>query len=267
MRCPNCHANLRNESQLCPNCGTYVRYEGLSAETAAGSALALGKKARLARLEADYTGAEFLSARAYNAVIIGVLLYGIIVNVILCFAVGDVYRYINPALFLVLYFVCAIAGTIITARSSNPWVSFLGYNLVVVPLGLTISTLVEAYGGIGSGIVTTAFLYTGLITFGMLGASMAFPELFEKIGGALLACLIGLVLCELVLLLFRVPQYVTDWFAAGLFSLYIGYDIYRSQQFAKTLDNAVDCALDIYLDVANLFIRILSILARSKSDD
>ena len=59
-------------------------------------------------------------------------------------------------------------------------------------------------------------------------------------------------------------QVVTDWIAAGLFSLYIGYDIYRSQQFAKTVDNAVDCALDIYLDVANLFIRLLQILGHRK---
>ena len=49
---------------------------------------------------------------------------------------------------------------------------------------------------------------------------------------------------------------------AGVFSLYIGFDVWRSQQFPKTVDNAVDCALDIYLDLANLFIRLLSILAR-----
>ena len=55
---------------------------------------------------------------------------------------------------------------------------------------------------------------------------------------------------------------MTDWIAAGIFSLYISYDIHRSQQFAKAVDNAVDSALDIYLDLANLFIRLLSILAR-----
>ena len=57
---------------------------------------------------------------------------------------------------------------------------------------------------------------------------------------------------------------MSDWIAAGLFSLYIGYDVYRSQQFAKTVDNAVDCALDIYLDIANLFIRLLSIMGKKR---
>ena len=68
-----------------------------------------------------------------------------------------------------------------------------------------------------------------------------------------------------MLAIFHVQQQVTDWIVAGLFSLYIGYDIYRSQQYPKTVDNAIDSALDIYMDLANLFIRLLSILA--KRDD
>ena len=83
-----------------------------------------------------------------------------------------------------------------------------------------------------------------------------------KFGGVLIGGLIGLVLCEIILLIFRVDQVVTCWIAAALFSLYIGYDIHRSQQFAKTVDNAVDSALDIYLDVANLFIRLMEILGK-----
>ena len=67
----------------------------------------------------------------------------------------------------------------------------------------------------------------------------------------------------MLLILGRV-QTVTSWIAAGVFSLYIGYDVYRSQQFPKTVDNAVDCALDIYMDIANLFLRILQILGKRK---
>ena len=58
---------------------------------------------------------------------------------------------------------------------------------------------------------------------------------------------------------------VEPWIAAGLFSLYLGYDIYRSQQYPKTIKNAVASALDIYLDLANLFIRLLEIMG--KKDD
>ena len=127
-----------------------------------------------------------------------------------------------------------------------------------------LSVVIAQYGGIRTAIVTDAFLYTLFITVGMTGAALAFPGLFAKLGGALLGTLIGLVVCELLLLIFRVGQNLTDWIAAGLFSLYIGYDVYRSQQFAKTVDNAVDCALDIYLDIANLFIRLLRLLSRRR---
>ena len=74
--------------------------------------------------------------------------------------------------------------------------------------------------------------------------------------------LIGMVVCEIVLLILGVKQVWIDWIVAAIFTLYIGYDIHRSQQYPKTLDNAVDSALDIYMDIANLFIRILSIMGK-----
>lgn len=268
MKCPNCHADIPNDARFCTECGAnlqHVNEERLqAASTAASAGLALGQAARQARLEAYVEPGAIISARAYNAVLIGVVAWGLLVNVVLCAFVGDVYRYISPGVFLVIYLVCAFGGIMLAAKSNNAALSFLGYNLVVVPFGLVISTLVHEYGGMDSIVVRDAFVYTLVITLGMLGLEMMFPSFFEKLGGALLGCLIALLVCEVVLLLLRFPQSVTDWIAAGLFSLYIGYDIHRSQQFPKTLDNAVDCALDIYLDIANLFIRLLQIFGKKK---
>ena len=102
----------------------------------------------------------------------------------------------------------------------------------------------------------------GVGQYGMGAVVLIAPGLFEKLGGALLGCLGGLVLCEIVLLLCGVRQTVIDWVASGLFALYIGYDIHRSQKFVKTVDNAVDSALDIYMDIANLFLRLLSLMSK-----
>lgn len=274
MICPNCGAEIEGNSKFCENCGTKVeraeRQPALSEAqlAAAGTAtLALGKAARQARLEADYSNAEIISDKAYNGILIGVVLWGLLVNAVLCAVAGSFVNSINPVAFLIGYFVCAIAGILLSGKSKNPVVSFIGYNLIVVPFGLVIASLVKSYGGLDSSIVRDAFVYTALITAGMLCSVFAFPELFKKLGGALLGCLLGLVLCEIILLIFRVPQVITDWIAAGLFGLYIGFDIYRSQQFEKTVDNAVDCALDIYLDIANLFVRLLRILGSSKKND
>ena len=274
MICPNCGAEINENSKFCEYCGAKMQLAAQPpvqaetaaqlAETAGTAALVLGKAARRQRLEADYTGVTELSGRAYNLILCAVVLWGLLVNAALCYTVGDIYRVINPILFFILYFVLVIAGSAIAAKSHNPLVSFLGYNMIVVPLGLVLSTLVYAYGGVRAEVVGSAFVYTALVCAGMLCAVLAFPELFQRLGGALLGCLMGVLLCEVVLLLFGVGQRLTDWIVAGLFSLYIGYDIYRSQQFVKTVDNAVDCALDIYLDIVNLFIRLLRILGRSE---
>ena len=266
MICPYCHSEVSDGTKYCPECGAtlYTAREADSLQTAANAGVLLGQAARKARLEAVYTPDQIIGDRAYNGILLGVLLWGLLVNVLLCTFVGSVYRWMSPVAFVVFYLVCAVAGILIAGKSRKPLISFLGYNLVVIPFGLLISTLVDAYGGIDAEIVRYAFLYTLLITVGMSGAVLAFPQFFAKLGGALLGVLIGLIVCELVLLIAGIPQQVTDWIAAGLFSLYIGYDIYRSQQFAKTVDNAVDCALDIYLDIANLFVRLLQIMGKRR---
>jgi hypothetical protein len=203
-----------------------------------------------------------LSDTMYNGAIAAVLLWGLLVNYLLCKYAYDFAANMNPAVLIIGYLVLAIGGTVIAGRSRKPAVSFLGYNMVVIPFGLVISLLVGTYTKVDPDIVTYAFLYTMLISVAMMALVMIRPQFFAKLGGVLTAVLMGVILCEVVLLIFHVRQSWTDWLVAGLFSLYIGYDVYRSQQFPKTLDNAVDSALDIYMDIANLFIRLLSILGR-----
>lgn len=271
LKCPFCQTDNQAGAKYCISCGAKLpeqsQNRAAQAETmkkAGSSVFAFGAEARKQRVMQAVEPGALISDNAYNGVIVGVLLWGLIINYILCRTVGDVFRYVSPTIFFIGYIVMAIAGILISSRSQNVIVSFIGYNLVVVPFGLVISTLVEYYAEVDPSIVTNAFLYTFLIAAGMLVLAVLKPSIFASLGGALGSVLLGLILCEVVLLLFRVQQHVTDWIAAGLFSLYIGYDIYRSQQYPKTMDNAVDSALDIYMDIANLFIRILSILGDSK---
>ena len=237
------------------------------AKTASNTGVLLGRAARQARIQAAVDSNEIISDRAYNGVILGTLLWGLVVNYVLCVLFSDSILNVNPLILLIGYLVLALSGTIIAMRSENPYISFLGYNMVVVPFGLVLSWFVGILGGTGSQEVTYAFLYTMLITTGMFACYLIAPQFFARLGGCLLAILGGLVLCELVLLIFHVDQIMTDWIAAALFSLYIGYDIYRSQQYPKTVDNAIDSAVDIYMDIANLFLRLLIILANSKRND
>ena len=268
MICPNCHSQNDNNAKLCSSCGADLTAGNGSLKAATNTGLVLGKAARAARLQEAVDPDAIISDRAYNGTMVGVLLWGLLINVLLCWKVGSVYNAfpnMSPLAFLIGYLVLAFAGIFTTVKAKSPLIAFLGYNLVVIPFGLVISTLVEAYGGIGSNVVTLAFLYTLLVTVGITATVIMFPNLFAKLGGVLGGVLIGLILCEIVLAIARVQQIWTCWLAAGLFSVYLGYDIYRSQQYPKTVKNAVMSALDIYLDLANLFIRILEILG--KKDD
>jgi FtsH-binding integral membrane protein len=55
-----------------------------------------------------------------------------------------------------------------------------------------------------------------------------------------------------------------DWAVAAIFCGYIGYDWGRAMRIPKTVDNAVDSAAAVYMDIVNLFARILRILGRRR---
>ena len=265
MKCPNCGAENDAGAGRCSSCGSSLdRNSGVpeAAKAVIPTGLKIGKKARLARIREVVDPKAIVSDRAYNGTIVVVLLWGLLINYLLCRFVGTVIFTLNPIVLLVGYLVLVIAGILISAKSHHPLISFLGYNMVVIPFGLIIALMVETYGGLNSNVVTQAFLYTLLISTAMMACVMIAPNFFSKLGGALSMVLIGMVVCEIVLLILGVKQVWIDWVVAAIFTLYIGYDIYRSQQYPKTLDNAVDSALDIYMDIANLFIRILSILGK-----
>ena len=222
---------------------------------------------KLERLYADYNLNDVIDRQKYNLIMGGIVVYGLVVNYILCRAVPNVYEFINPIMFLIGYLVMVIAGTAISAKSSNPIVSFIGYNMVVVPCGLVVSMAVQVYGGLESDIVSQAFLYTFCISGIMIASSMLLPGVFESMGKYLFYGLIAVVIGSVIGIFINGVFNAFAWFGALIFSLYIGYDFYRAQQYTPTLDNAVDCALDIYLDIINLFLKLLRILGRRSSRD
>lgn len=222
---------------------------------------------KLERLYADYNLNDVIDRSKYNLIMGGIVVYGLVVNYILCRAIPNVYEIINPILFLIMYIVLVIAGTAVSAKSSNPIVSFIGYNMVVVPCGLVVSMAVQVYGGLESDIVSQAFLYTFCISGIMIASSMLWPAVFETVGKYLFFGLVAVLLGSIIGIFINGVFNAFAWFGALIFSLYIGYDFYRAQQYMPTLDNAVDCALDIYLDIINLFLKLLRIMGRRSSRD
>lgn len=72
-----------------------------------------------------------LTDKQYNIAIGIILLWGFLVNTIMCVFFHDTFCNLNPTMVLIGYFVVALAGIGMSKFSDNPIVSFIGYNLVV----------------------------------------------------------------------------------------------------------------------------------------
>lgn len=104
-----------------------------------------------------------------------------------------------------------------------------------------------------------ALVTTVAITLLMILLGSIFPQIFLSMGRVLGVCVTGVVICELIFLLigFSTPS-IWDWIVALIFCGCIGYDWAEAQTKPRTLDNAVDSVVALYLDIVNLFVRLLS---------
>ncbi len=131
---------------------------------------------------------EIISERAYNLALGGTVFYGLLMNVIICKVFGEqmlnwvITSSTNLIILLIGYAVLAIAGTFIAHKSTSPAISFLGYNLIVVPVGLLVSVTVSGYLSAGMDqVVFQAIVITAITTFVMIALSCAFPAFFRDL--------------------------------------------------------------------------------------
>ncbi len=208
----------------------------------------------------EYTGTQ-LSAHLYNAIIGITLLIGFGINYIMVKTIPvESIMAINPWLFFIGYFVCCFAGITLFNKSDNPAVSFLGYLLVVAPFGLIINLVVGRYD---SEIVLKAIQATGMITFVMMLLGSMYPGFFRSIARGLFIALICTIIVELVMIfIFGMHHEILDWIVVLIFCGYIGYDWARANAIPKTVDNAIDSAASLYMDIIILFLRLVRIMGR-----
>lgn len=201
-----------------------------------------------------------LTSKQYNLAIGVILLWGFAINVIMCTFFQDVFVTWNPVAVIIGYFIVAIIGICMSIFSDNTIISFIGYNLVILPVGVVLSISLEDYY-VSS--VLYAFIQAALITLLMIVIATIKPEIFESMGRTLFICLTGAIVIEFIMIFVGVNPRWWDWIVALIFCGYIGYDWTEAQKKRKTLDNAVDSAMDLYLDIINLFVRLLG----DKDDD
>lgn len=211
----------------------------------------------------DRGGSNEMSRNVFYFVLGAILSWGFVLTMLA--AKSTAAWHPNIVSLLVVGLGIPIIGIFMSAMSSNPLISFAGFNLVVGGLSAILGPVLAMYDIKEPGLVERAAAMTALVTAVMGTTGMMFPNFYRSIGGALFGALTALVVVSFARLFIPAIQGVgiIDYISAGIFSLYIGYDMWRASDIPATLDNAVDIAVSLYLDIINLFLDLL----RISSDD
>ena len=127
--------------------------------------------------------AQPLSTQHYNLVIGGCILYGILLNMLIVILFGDFFTRTNPLLLGIAYVLLVLWGVSL-AESDDPKKSFLGYNMVVVPIGALIAALLPHYA---LSQIRLAAVTTTLVVLLMLALATAYPSYFSGLAKAFLS--------------------------------------------------------------------------------
>lgn len=208
----------------------------------------------------ERTGRDSISAQAFYGALAASLVWGLAATAVISHLVAQSGYMPGLLEMIILGLVIPIVGIFMSVKSGNPIISFIGYNMIVVPFGIILGPVLNQYS---PNVIRNAFMITTVITFTMGLLGTVYPAFFARLGAALMLSLFCLLLVRIAQIFIpALDLTVIDYIGAGIFSLYIGYDMYRANHVAKTIDNAIDVSVDLYLDIINLFLHILRILGK-----
>ena len=215
--------------------------------------------------------APLISRRAYNALCFGLVTLSFIVMwgsylfaqsytfYHMLFSVGGG----MIAAILIGSFVLTIVGIVlmnIGKSRQSLGLSIAGYTIFSLTFGFTTSLALQQYS-IGS--ITYAFGITACLSGIFLILGVMFPDFFAGIGRILMVALIAVIALELITtIFFHAHQTIIDYVVVALFCGFLGYDSYQLAIDDPTVPNAIWHASDIYLDIVNILLRVLSIMDR-----
>lgn len=209
---------------------------------------------------------RLISRRLYNLVLTGLVLlsFAIMAACSQMTSTLEFWMFVqrNPLLFTLLTLVGSFGGIIVMniARArENLSLGMIGYTVFTLTFGFTTSMVLSMYS---LDTITAAFTATAgiMVVFGAAG--IAFPRFFERLMPVCALGLLAVIAVEFALMLFGVQQSLTDIAVIVLFCGFIGYDVHRASTAVPTLSNAVWYAIELYLDIINVFLRLLQLFGR-----
>lgn len=224
------------------------------------------KKARMQ----DVSGTQ-LSQSGFNAVIGFMVLMGLALNFAVYFLTGKgaffakllIEQKISPWLLIIPVFILGLVGVGVSQRAKTAGARVLGFLLMSLVMSVSLTIIMSVYTDAS---ILSALSITAVVTVFMMMLSVIFPRFFLSIGRVLGITLLLCIVTEIgAYFIFRtdIGSWM-NWMVAIVFCGFIGFDWARAQVYPKTVNNAIACAADIYLDVINLFIRILEITGKRR---
>lgn len=158
---------------------------------------------------------------------------------------------------------------ILLGAAGNAVLSFIGFNLVAIPMGAILGPFIGYLELTHPGVVHQSALLTAAITAIMGASGVLFPNFYKGLGGTLFVALCSLLVVGLLGMFIPALAHmpIISWIGAGIFALYVGFDMWRASTVPATAANAMEVAMSLFLDIFNIFVHIASALANSSSDD
>lgn len=204
------------------------------------------------------TGISEMTRSTYSVLVCVFILIGMAMSAITALFTQGMYF---PWWSLLIVLAITIGGSYLSIKAQNPILSFLGYVLIAVPFGAILGPVTAQYT---SASIFSVFLVTMVLTIGLgiMGAttkadlSSWFPYLF----GGLIVLLCGYFIVPITGLLglpIKGALSWLDWIGVVLFGFLIVFDWNRAMRIPYTKKNALASAVSIYLDILNIFTRLL----------
>lgn len=218
----------------------------------------------IASVRVGQSAGRLIGPRAYNLIFSGLIFAGLSVMSLGFYLVKMpgfetwITVYVHP--YMICSFVGIIAGIIlmnVAVKRQAVVRSLIGFALFVGAFGATLSLLALVYD---MEVINSALFATAVITvvFGALG--VAFPRVFQRIVGVLSVSLLALLVVQMVTMFMGMDQMWLDIAVVVVFCGFIGYDMHAATSVAPTVPNAVFMACNLFLDIVNVFTRLVRIL-------
>jgi FtsH-binding integral membrane protein len=215
---------------------------------------------RRERMFEQVDSTELISEELYNLVVGLTVCSGFLINFFVMRFFAEPLSEMSYGVSILMYFLFSFGGMFIAYRSNSAALSYAGFALLAVGFSVILNGVVYYYA---PQTVVSAIYVTLGATVLMMVISTIVPKFFAGLGKILFISLLVVIVVEVVMMFAGIIEPTAlDFLVSLLFCGYIGFDWSRAQSYPKTMNNAIDASVDIYVDIVNLFLRILSILGK-----